>query len=204
MIIISRQSDISVCQKQYNPEVIKMKRMFILMAVIAITVFAGGCKKEQSSPPLVPQNMPPGGGSIVFNDEIKTLESALKKNPKDLSALIRLGNTYMDTKRYDKAIEMYQRALEIDPKNANVRVDMGTCYRGIGSSDIAVEQYRKVIAEQPNHPNAHLNLGIVLFDDMKQYPEAIKELEKFLEIEPNSPRAGNIRNLVEQLKQQTR
>lgn len=180
-----------------------MKRLLII-AAMALTVLALGCKKEQQSPPLVPQNLPSGGGSIVFNDEIKTLETVLEKNPKDLSALIRVGNLYMDTKRYGEAVAMYQRALEIDPKNNNVRVDMGTCYRYLGRSDLAVEAYRKAIEMQPDHPNAHLNLGVVLFDDMKQYPEAIRELERFLEIEPNSERAVEIRGLIEQLKQQVK
>ena len=180
-----------------------MKRILVITA-IALAVLAVGCKKEQSSPPLVPQNLTPGGGSIVFNDEIKTLELALEKNPKDLSALIRVGNLYMDTQRYGKAVDMYTRALEIDPMNNNVRVDLGTCYRYLGSSDKAVEAYRKAIEYDPNHANARLNLGVVLFDDMKKYPEAIKELEKFLELEPNSPRADDIRNILEQLKQQTK
>jgi len=178
-----------------------MRRIFITAALV-LTVLATGCKQQESSPPLVPQDLSPGGGSIVFNDEIETLETVLEKNPKDLPALIRLGNLYMDTKRYGEAVALYQRALEIDPGNQNVRVDMGTCYRYLGRSDISVETYRKAIEMQPNHANAHLNLGVVLFDDMKQYPEAIKEFERFLEIEPNSERAVEIRGLVKELKQQ--
>ena len=105
-----------------------MRRIFIIVALV-LAVLATGCKQQESSPPLVPQNLPSGGGSIVFNDEIKTLDAVLEKNPKDLSALIRQGNLYMDTKRYGEAVALYQRALEIDPGNQNVRVDMGTCYR---------------------------------------------------------------------------
>jgi tetratricopeptide (TPR) repeat protein len=179
-----------------------MKRTLVITA-IALALLAVGCKKEQESPPLVPHNLSPGGGSIVFNDEIKTLERVIEKNPNDLSALIRLGNLHMDTQNFGEAVAMYERALEIDPKNNNVRVDMGTCYRYMGRSDIALENYRKAIEIDPNHPNAHLNSGVVLFDDMKKYPEAVKMFERFLEIEPNSERAAELRNLVEQLKQQS-
>jgi len=175
-------------------------RRTLVVAAMVLAVFTAGCQREESSPPLVPKNLPPGGGSIVFNDEINTLEKVLEKNPKDLSALIRLGNLYMDSKRFKEAAELYGRSLEIDPKNTDVRVDMGTCYRSMGSPDIALQNYAKAIEINPNHANAHLNSGVVLFDDMKNYPAAIKEFERFLEIEPDSPRAAQIRSLIADLK----
>lgn len=179
-----------------------MNRMLVVSAMVLL-ILVTGCKKEESSPPLITQGLP-GGGAIAFTDEIKTLEAVLEKTPQDLGALVKLGNLYMDSQRYAEAATMYKRSLELDSANMNVMVDMGTCYRYMGRSDLAIETYRKVIAKQPNHPNAHLNLGVTLFDDMKDYESAIPEFETYLDLEPASPRAAEIRSLISELKKQVR
>ena len=100
-------------------------RKTILIAALVLFTFAIGCKKEEQSPPLVPQNLSPGGSSIAFDSKIKSLESIVEKDPKNLSALVELGNIYMDTGKFMQAVEMYGKSLEINPNDQNVRVDMG-------------------------------------------------------------------------------
>ena len=136
-----------------------MKKITLIVLII-FAVALVGCKQKESSPPLTPKNLPTAGGRISFTDEIKSLEKALEKNPKDLATLVKLGNLLMDAGRNDEAISAYSRSLEIDPNNQNVRVDMGVCYRRSGRPDIAVETIRKAIAMQPAHAMAHMNLGV--------------------------------------------
>jgi Flp pilus assembly protein TadD len=144
----------------------------------------------------------PTGPAIKSESEINLLKSILKEDPKNLQALIKLGNVSMDANRFQEAVDAYSKALEIDDSNVNIRVDMGTCYRRLGRSDKAVEEFRKAIEINPNHKYAHMNLGVVLAYDFDEKEEAVKELEKYMELAPTAPNVPQIRQFVEQLKAQ--
>ncbi len=132
--------------------------------------------------------------------QISVLQSLLKEDPKNLKALIELGNLYFDAEQFDPAIQAYSRALEIDPKNADVRTDMGIMFRRKGDFDRAVAEFKKAAQSDPNHPNSRYNLGVVLLHDKKDIKGAIEAWEEYLRVEPNGQRAENIRNRLETMK----
>ena len=175
-----------------------MKKLLVAFCSVLILTMAAACeKKEQQSPHGA------GGAPQHFTNyekEAEILKSLLKDEPKNVNALVRLGNLYMDAKRFPEAIDAYSKALEVDPSNVDVRVDMGTCYRSSGRSDRAVEEYRKALEYNPRHLNAHMNLAVVLAYDFGKREEAIKEFEAALEIDPSSPNAAAIRQEIERLK----
>lgn len=176
-----------------------MKRFALTLAAMMI-VLAAGCQKAENSAPI-----PVGGGPspMAFQQEVNTLNSILAKDPKNLNALIKLGNLYMDTEDFPKAIENYEKALAIDGKNQNVRVDMGACYRRIGRSDKALELFNEATKMEPTHAIGHLNAGIVLLYDFNKADEALPSFEKYLELAPSHPSANDIRTLVQDIKRQT-
>lgn len=173
-----------------------MKRLACFVASLVI-VMAAGCQRQESSAPI-----PTGGGPspMVFQNEINTLNSILAKDPKNLNALIKLGNIHMDTNNFPKAIEAYERALAIDPKNQNVRVDMGACYRSVGRSDRALALFEEATTMDPNHAIGHMNAGIVLLYDFNKPEEALVRFERFLELAPTHPNANGIRTMVQEIR----
>jgi tetratricopeptide (TPR) repeat protein len=114
-------------------------------------------------------------------------------------AWTRLGDALMDSQRFAEAIDAYEKSLALEPRNVNVLVDQGTCYRGIGKFDRAAEQYRKALKIDPNFPNAHRNLAIVLAYDLGKAKEGIKELETYLALDPNTPDAAELRQMIKEL-----
>ncbi len=132
--------------------------------------------------------------------QISVLQSLLKEDPKNLKALIELGNLYFDADQFDPAIQAYSQALEIDPKNADVRTDMGIMFRRKGDFDRAVAEFKKAAQSDPNHSNSRYNLGVVLLHDKGDIKGAIKAWEEFLKVEPNGPRSENIRNQLGKMK----
>jgi tetratricopeptide (TPR) repeat protein len=171
-----------------------MKKLFFICLVFFI--FLPNCQKKEE-----PKVRAPFSPSILaVQNRIMQLQDAVRKDPKNLTVWIELGNKLMDAFRFQEAIDAYQKALDMDRNNVNVRVDMGTCYRNIRQPERAVEEYRKAITIDPNHPNAHKNLAIVLAFDLKNKKGAIKELQEYIKLAPDAPDVEKFRDLLAQLK----
>src|SRR5687768_506797 len=50
---------------------------------------------------------------------VQALSTIIKSDPKNVDAVVQLGNTYFDAEHWDDAIQWYKRAVELDPKNAD-------------------------------------------------------------------------------------
>ncbi len=132
---------------------------------------------------------------------ISEIEHILESSPNNLQALIQLGGDYFDMGQYDKSIQIYDKALKIDPKNAEITTDMAVAYRRLGKTDESVKLFRKAIEMDPNQTLAMFNLGIVLRDDKKDLPGALKVWKMFLDKASDSPHAVMIRPWVKQLEE---
>ena len=142
----------------------------------------------------------PAAPPADLQKQIDILRSNLRDDPKNLNALIQLGNLYFDAEQFSQAIEAYSKALEIDPNNADVRTDMGIMYRKKGQYDRAIAEFKKAAEVNPRHVNSRYNLGVVLLHDKGDIKGAIKAWEDYLRVEPTGPRADNIRNQLDKMK----
>ena len=171
---------------------------FILGATVAILKMSKESKVVASAGQSQKEN------PADYKEDIRLAKSILEKDPRDLQALITLGNAYFDTDRYQEAIEAYSRALAIDPKNPDVRTDMGIMYRRLGQFDKAIESFRQVAQDNPMHANSRFNLGVVLKHDKKDFLGAIQAWEEFLKLEPlldpDDERPIMVRQEIESMK----
>jgi tetratricopeptide (TPR) repeat protein len=126
------------------------KPLSLLMAAVAISVFAASALAMSSSGPstLTPSSsggwVPRDSSSRVkpseyrkamklikkqqYADAIPLLEQANQKSPNDPDILNELGFTYRETGDLDEALGYYNRALEIDPDHAAAREYLGELY----------------------------------------------------------------------------
>ena len=155
-----------------------MKKRFILRVIMTVFMLSIWSCKETPSEPV-------------------TQEVAKPESHEDF---VKLGNTNMDSGRYDDAIKYYTKALDIQPENVNVRTDMGTCYRRTGRPDRAVEEYKKSLTFQPDHTNTLANLGIVLAYDLNDIDGAVKAWEKYLQSASPGRRTDMIFSKLQELK----
>jgi len=128
------------------------------------------------------------------------LQEIVKKDPKNLSAWVELGNLYFDTDQPKEAIDAYSRYLAVKPDNPDVRTDMGIMYRKLGQSDKALDEFRKAARSDPKHVNSRYNIGLVLLHDKQDIQGAIKAWEEYLKVDPNSERAQRIKSQMEKIK----
>ncbi len=182
--------------------------IFVVIAFVAgfvagviVTVYQG---ENFSSIPSSPKSSslptgPPALSEDVQN-QIRSLQAILKQDPKNLKALIEIGNLSFDSEQYDEAVKYYSQALQIDPRNADVRTDLGIMYRRKGETDKAIEEFKKAAQLNPRHANSRYNLGVVLLHDKRDMKGAIQAWEDYLKVDPDSPRAENIRSQISKMK----
>ncbi len=182
--------------------------LFIAVAFVAgvvVGVIATVYNEEKAPPAILPMSKPPSveapaQPTAEMKSQIAALQDILKKDPKNVKALVELGNIYFDSNQADKAIENYSRALELEPRNPDVRTDMGIMYRRKGQFDKAVTEFKKAAEADPKHVNSRYNLGVVLLHDKGDLKGAVKAWEDYLKVDPDSPRAQNIRTQLEKMR----
>ncbi len=182
--------------------------LFIAVAFVAgvvVGVIATVYNEEKAPPAILPMSKPPSveapaQPTAEMKSQIAALQDILKKDPKNVKALVELGNIYFDSNQADKAIEVYSRALDLESRNSDVRTDMGIMYRRKGQFDKAVAEFKKAAEDDPKHVNSRYNLGVVLLHDKGDLKGAVKAWEDYLKVDPDSPRAQNIRTQLEKMR----
>jgi tetratricopeptide (TPR) repeat protein len=177
-----------------------MKKSFILWVIITVFMLSIWSCKETPPEPVTQGGSKPVASVHEDSEKQHQTPGALQKKPESLEEFVKLGNTNMDSGRYDEAIKYYTKALDIRPENVNIRTDMGTCYRRIGRPDRAVEEYKKSLTFQPEHTNTLANLGIVLAYDINDIDGAVKTWEKYLQSASPGRRTDMIFSKLQVLK----
>ena len=185
------------------------------VAIGCLFIAAGlsGCGKSDKpgqvtdAPPQSSTGQPPPISAMGARDQgvgimerIHEYRQRLDKDPKDLEALVFLGNANYDIQRFDKAAEYYERVLVLDPRNTHVRTDLAICYRNTEKVDQAVKELKQVLALEPRHEAALYNLGFVLLNDKKDTKEALKAWDTLIGMDPTDPKYEALRGWVQQLK----
>ena len=138
----------------------------------------------------------PATGEPAFLQHEMALKSILASNPRDLNALIQLGNVYYDSGRFGEAVEAYGRALDIDPKNADVRTDRGTCYWNMGQPDAALAEFASALEAAPAKAQTLYNMGVVYLNGKKDPAKAKATWEKLLATNPDYPDRARLQEQI--------
>ncbi len=175
---------------------------FITGATVAILKGTKGVERAAmvQAPQKTPIPAPQGPSPAEVASKVESLKEILKKDSKNLSALVELGNLYFDSDQPKEAIEAYNRYLSIKPDNPDVRTDLGIMYRKLGEIDKAIGEFRRAAQLDAKHVNSRYNIGIVLLHDKQDIKGAIKAWEEYLKIDSNSERAQRLKAQIEKMK----
>jgi tetratricopeptide (TPR) repeat protein len=139
-----------------------------------------------------PQQAPP-----LDEGQVQALMTIIKSDPKNVDAVIRLGNTYFDAEHWDEAIQWYKRAVELDPKNPDASTDLGVSLYYTNKADEALAQFEHSLKLNPKHTKTLLNKGIVLAFGKRDLKAASAEWEKVVTLAPDSPEGQAARRALE-------
>lgn len=132
---------------------------------------------------------------VLNNRETRTVEDVqiaqrhyqwvLKKDAKNLRALIGLAATYNYQQDFDNTFKYINTALRIDPKYRDAYVLKGTTYRQIGNMDLAKSSYETAIQQDPKFFEAYFLLGTIY--QAEGSPLCIEYFATALELRPDIP-----------------
>jgi Tetratricopeptide repeat. len=108
----------------------------------------------------------------------------LRLNPKNVRALVGLGNIEEARGKLDGASEFYGRAVQADSSFEIARVNKGNIFLKQGKFEKAIEQYQVALRLAPDDLFAHYNLA-ESYVKTKKYPEAIAQFLAGLRTAPH-------------------
>jgi Tfp pilus assembly protein PilF/DNA-binding transcriptional MerR regulator len=123
---------------------------------------------------------------------------AVDLEPSLAAALTNLGNLMYRQGDTVVARQMYERALELEPAQPEARYNLGNILEDLGETDLAIAELRRVCAAAPEFADAHYNLGLMLAR-VGGATQARHHLERYLELDPDSPWADRARGFLGQL-----
>ncbi|MBI5445282.1 MAG: sulfatase-like hydrolase/transferase, partial [Deltaproteobacteria bacterium] len=112
-------------------------------------------------------------------------QSALKLEPRNPFALLRMGQVLTRFSRFSQAVKPLQEAVRFDPTNAEARFALADALSQSGDRDRAIEAWRAVLVLQPDRAAAWSNLGAML-GEVGETDEALDAAIRALELEPTN------------------
>ncbi len=130
------------------------------------------------------------------------LEAAVNEDPANVQAALYLGITYQQLGRFDDGITVLKKILPRAGDQAPiVAFTLGNLYFAKGNAAFAEQFYTQAITQNSmygsaylNRANAYVRLGNML--------EAITDYEKYLSIEPASPKRPQVEQMIALLRQE--
>lgn len=136
-----------------------------------------------------------GAAHARLGDGISATESyrvAYRRNPFDPSALVALGDFYLESGAFPQAHDTYERVLKQFPENASARIGLGRLYAKKGEFVRARTFFESVVtenqdgSERSDYDRAlHFYFAEVCFS-LKDYREAVKQYDRILK-HPEDP-----------------
>lgn len=185
-----------------------MKKSVIFFLLVFSAFFAGCSYSNKALLQKRLQNMEKYSGNPGNIEEIKKgiekydseAQELVKKNAKIGIWYKILGTRYLDRKMYGKALESFQSALEFYPENPNLYYYVGVSatyvshsaldFNGRGETEskmnylkLAETAFKQALSIDENYSKALYSLGVLYAFDLDNGPEAVKYLERYVEIE---------------------
>jgi tetratricopeptide (TPR) repeat protein len=146
-----------------------------------------------------------------FDKAEAALKAALDINKEAATAYLALGQVYTHSKNYEKAAEVLVSGLTLNDKSTEGHYLLASAYWEMAAASKDQDQIRdfmekawkessRTLELDPNHAKGHLLAGNLLLR-ARRGKDALTHFEKYLSLEPKGEFAGQVKTLVDKLKQ---
>ncbi len=133
------------------------------------------------------------GIGLLLQGDLKGAEAAFRKiteiDPKNPDGWVNIGRVYVQEGNLPAAKEVLERALALSPNLARAHFFYAKALRNEGRYDDAIVHLRAVLAQYPRDRVARNELGRIFFLK-RQYPDAIREFDATVAIDPEDLEAN--------------
>ncbi len=144
-----------------------------------------------------PYTLDPALGSIRllirdkrYGEAKAPLDAYLKKVPNSPLALLYRSRCYADDNNYKEALELLKRAEKIDPTDSEVFGDEAEIYATQKQFQKAIDAASLSIKYRRKDQNKNMfHLRSMMYSAIREYKKAIEDMNVFIKIDPEKPRA---------------
>jgi Flp pilus assembly protein TadD len=152
-----------------------------------------------------------GRGTELFREKktdeaLQEFQKAIDLKPDFVEAYINKGILLFQNMKDEEAEKAILKALEFKPEEAKAKEILANIYFEQSKAllqndkfDAALEKLKVVYNMRPDYPYLNFLLGYA-YNKKGMKEDAIEYFELFLQQEPNSPQAGQVKALLEELK----
>jgi len=127
-------------------------------------------------------------------------EDLRKQKDTSLKALSGLGEVTLKRGDFESAQGFFRRALEISPEDPAAAYNVGEIFFSNLKTDDAIAYFELAIKIKSDWPKAYHRLGLVYLNK-GDFPKALANLKKFLELDPQSPEAAGVKAAIAAIEQ---
>jgi tetratricopeptide (TPR) repeat protein len=133
---------------------------------------------------------------LVLEKTIEVYGDYKKDTAASLRALAGLGEIYLKRNDLETARKYFTQALEISPEDEVAAYNVAEILFSHQNIDEAIRFYELAIKIKPSWSKPYHKLGLAYLNK-GDFEKALENLRKFLEIDPNSPEAPTVKNIIE-------
>src|SRR4051812_35687651 len=131
---------------------------------------------------------------------IADLDHAIKADGGYVLAYLALGAAFNLTQRYDEALRTLDRGVALNPQSWQAYFEIGKAEVGKADYAAAIRSLDKAESlAQGKYPLIHLAKAHAMLA-LKNYPDAMNELQAFIDQAPKAPQADNARETLQQVR----
>ena len=141
-------------------------------------------------------HMDAGRSSQALDD----LQNAIHNDPRYSLAYIVMGAVFNQNANFDDAVRTLQRGISLNPSSWQAYFELGKAFVGKGDFPIAIRNLDRALQMAPDaYAPLHLVKAHALLG-LKSYTDAMTELEKYLERDPNGKASAQARQTLAKVK----
>jgi cytochrome c-type biogenesis protein CcmH/NrfG len=140
-----------------------------------------------------------GGGAPLSQvaPSLADLEASVARDPRDVVALVGLGDAYLDLGRSSDAVDSYLRALQIEPDNVPAALALGVVLVSAGQPQQALPFFDSVLISSPDQPDALLYRALARYQ-LGAPPDVVRtDVLRFLAVAAGDPRRDMAERLLD-------
>jgi tetratricopeptide (TPR) repeat protein len=183
------QANVLFKEQKYD-EAVSLMQQFLEQNPEAYQAYAsiGDCYREKGDFDPAIENY-----NIVL-EKAKTDDSMRKEMT--ARALAGIGECYLEMQDFEKAQSYFEQSIEAYPENEILAYNVGEIYFSNQKIDEAIQYFTISTQVMPDWPPPYLKLGYVYLNK-GDYGNAEVNFKKFLEMNPNSPEAPTVQNILD-------